>query len=451
MDLASVSKVLQSVLPAFLLALAASIPAAIQTFFYLCCLLSYFTILVWPNVSQHCAKTARRCLHLWTTLLVFSFTFLTSEIIAQVVVSVEVQGSERDTIKVVLKILGLDNLKASRLLLALAKHFLVLFVSSWQRGVFLGMLDEENQSHRYSDLVEMQRCSLKFAERIAIHFWSLVLLSICLIKITPLNLPYVLYLTAYSFYTGRRPYGGGRGMIKGIKIGYLIYSTLHYVFLIGIRISAHFSPGVVDLAKKLRLSFLCDAHSLGITSLYMGDLTLSLLLGLYEFSIKKYPDRELGGGEGLNESLLPREQVIENGDDEDSKEETVNVDPYPFHWCTALVVTLYSLLLSKMIGFFLLVTGLLALMMPREKVDLYKRCIFASAIYMSCLWLAVYLIVSSNTCSKHMNGLGLCDSRSTDVNRWFETHLLAILPIFSILVMKQTRIYYASEDTPPKI
>ena len=445
MDLASVSKVLQSVLPAFLLALAASIPAAIQTFFYLCCLLSYFTILVWPNVSQHCAKTARRCLHLWTTLLVFSFTFLTSEIIAQVVVSVEVQGSERDTIKVVLKILGLDNLKASRLLLALAKHFLVLFVSSWQRGVFLGMLDEENQSHRYSDLVEMQRCSLKFAERIAIHFWSLVLLSICLIKITPLNLPYVLYLTAYSFYTGRRPYGGGRGMIKGIKIGYLIYSTLHYVFLIGIRISAHFSPGVVDLAKKLRLSFLCDAHSLGITSLYMGDLTLSLLLGLYEFSIKKYPDRELGGGEGLNESLLPREQVIENGDDEDSKEETVNVDPYPFHWCTALVVTLYSLLLSKMIGFFLLVTGLLALMMPREKVDLYKRCIFASAIYMSCLWLAVYLIVSSNTCSKHMNGLGLCDSRSTDVNRWFETHLLAILPIFSILVMKQTRIYYAKD------
>ena len=441
----NVSKVLQAVLPVFLLAVGAIIPAAVQSFVYLCCLIFHFKTLVWSNVSQHSASTARSCVGLWTVLLAFSFSFLTMEILAQVFVNVELKGVTKETMAAVLRILGLYNLTATRLVLALAKHFLVLFVSTWQRGLYLGVLDEDASLYRFSDLVEIKKSSIKFAENVAIHSWPLVLLSLCLIKVTPLNLPYVTYLTAYSFYTGSRPYGDSkRGAIKGIKIGYLMYSSLHFTFLLFVRVGAQLSPDVAKLAKQMRLSFLCDDGLLAITTIYIGCLVLSLVLGLFEFGIEKYPER----GEGLQESLLPKEasEGASEGESAGQGEVAAPADPYHFHWCTGLLFCLYSLLLARMTGFVVLATGLLIMIMPRERGSLCKKLILVSAYYMSFLWLAVYLIVSSSTCIGYLKGLGLCDGRMNHENRFFETHLLSALPIISILVMKQNRLYHSRKS-----
>lgn len=440
MEQRNVSSVFQSLVPIFVLAAGATIPAAVQSVFYLCCVFCHFTVLVWSNTARNAEATAKRALRLWTVVLVFSFGFLTLEILAQVVLNVEL--GDRDTATVVLRLLGLCNRNASRLILALAKHFLVLFVSSWQRGIFLGIAEDNVSQVGRQDLAEIKRSCLKFAEKIARHLWPLVLLSLCLIKITPLNLPYVAYLTAYSLYTGSRPYGGGRrGAIKGTKIGYLVYAVLHYTFLLVVRVGSHFDHDIARLAELTRLSFLCREGSLAITSLYIADLVLSLLFGLFEFSIEKYPE----AGDGLREALLPRDSTEdgEAGNEEEVLDAQVEVsaNPYPFHWCTGLLFCLYALLLNRMIGFFLLMTGLLIVIAPRQQASLCKKAMLASAYYMSFLWLGVYIIVSGNMCRGYMEGLGLCDGRMKNVNRFFETHLLSILPIFSILVMKQVRLY----------
>ncbi|QDZ17963.1 Piezo-type mechanosensitive ion channel protein [Chloropicon primus] len=436
MERGNISSAFQSVVPIFLLAAGATIPAAVQSLFYLCCLFCHFRFLVWSNASDNCGATARRALRLWTLLLGFSFGFLTMEILAQVALNLDL-SNEGDTLDAVLRVLGLCNRTAERLILALFKHFLVLFVSTWQRGMFLSIIDEEDSTHAYPDLLEIKKSCIKFAEKVATHVWPLVLLSLCLLKITPLNLPYVAYMTAYSFYTGSKIYGAGkRTTIKGIKIGYMFYSSLHYVFLLVVRVGSHFSSDISSLADKTRLSFLCREGSFAITTLYIADLVFALLLGLFEFSIEKYPKVR---GEGLREPLLPRDGA-DNGESEKSEDRLERVDPYAFHWCTGWLFCLYALLLNKMIGFLILLSGLLILIVPRRE-SLCKAFILASAFYMSFLWLAVYLIVSSSTCSRPVEGLGLCDGRSKNVNRFFETHLLSILPIFSILVMKQVRLY----------
>ena len=148
---------------------------------------------------------------------------------------------------------------------------------------------------------------------------------------------------------------------------------------------------------------------------------------------------------GCGRPCLPRDSTEdgEAGNEEEVLDAQVEVsaNPYPFHWCTGLLFCLYALLLNRMIGFFLLMTGLLIVIAPRQQASLCKKAMLASAYYMSFLWLGVYIIVSGNMCRGYMEGLGLCDGRMKNVNRFFETHLLSILPIFSILVMKQVRLY----------
>ena len=77
---------------------------------------------------------------------------------------------------------------------------------------------------------------------------------------------------------------------------------------------------------------------------------LSLLFGLFEFSIEKYPE----AGDGLREALLPRDSTEdgEAGNEEEVLDAQVEVsaNPYPFHWCTGLLFCLYALLLNRMIG-----------------------------------------------------------------------------------------------------
>ena len=445
---APMGRILSAVLPILLLGWSASLPSGVQSVLYFACIVFYFISFALVRISiENAEAVTRRCLGLWTLLLGFSFSFLVLEIAAQIVNALWRNSDTKGDLVLLLRILGLRNSTPLSLGIAICKHFVVLFTSSWQRTV-LGQLLTSHQTIEIScRLIEEQKANRLFAKNFAIHLWSFLLLGICLLKLSPLNLPYVMYLTAYSLYTGATFKKARLSVIRYVKIGYLIYSSVYYILLLTLEVAVPVSSEMKHVADALRLPFLTKEKQLGTSMVYLGLLVLSWLFGLYEFSLKYHGDVRKRDEAGLKTPLLSEKDSSQSPEAERTRglESPQTAEHAPlqtggFYWCIAVVLTVYSIALSSLAGLLLLPVGLMMLL-ALEKRELRRRLVLSASVYMSCLWTLVYVLVCTNSCSNLVAEIGVCDAQESKASMWFETHLMSLLPIFSILIMKQTRGY----------